>query len=672
MTVTADTDSPPFASESARKKRLGQYFTGPRIARLLAALSDAAAAKSILDPMAGSGDMLLACVEQGASGAELAGVDIDSAALETCERRLHAAGAAGHLQLGNAFETGTLRRLPHTTWDLVITNPPYVRYQSTARGVNGGLVLPDARGTRAGLLGLLDELQALDEGDKQLFEGLVRSYSGLADLAVPSWLLCAGLVAPGGTLSMLVPTAWLSREYALPVRYLLARCFDVVCVVEDADASWFTEALVRTTLVVARRVPRRESAFADAPGHPHIRLRASDGDGDGLVSSVFPDSIDPERQLAGLVQEWRRRDSIPARSPVDAHHETSALGSTALRHWARRQSWLDEAGASDTRKPLNAIASRIFRNAGAEREHRSLDQLGWRVGQGLRTGANGFFYVSALDEGGRKPVVRSSDTVGGLELEVPADALKPVLRRQAELPAGPVVRETGLSGRLLDLNDYALAEDLAATASDAYSALPESLAAHVRVVAELDVRVAGAERRVPELSAVRTNVRATDPQRPDTPPRFWYQLPSLRPRHVPSLLMARINNGHPRCYLNADAVVIDANFSTFWPISETAVDPFALLAALNSCWTAAAMEAEATVLGGGGLKVEAAHLRRLALPDVAPAGWAELAELGRKLAEAPEDIRPVLDEIDAIVVPRAQTRSLVRELAAERLSARSA
>jgi hypothetical protein len=673
--VTVADSAPPFGSQRERRKRLGQYFTGLRVARLLAALSGAASARSIVDPMAGSGDMLLACVEAGAADAELGGVDVDSAALELCDARLQAAGRSGSLHAGNAFEPAAVRRLPRTAWDLVITNPPYVRYQSAARGVEGDLALPGAAAVRAGLLDLLGELPDLDRADRRLFEGLVRSYSGLADLAVPSWLLCAALVAPGGTLSMLVPTTWLSREYALPVRYLLARCFDLVCVVEDADASWFDEALVRTTLVVASRVPSRGSAFAEPDrGHPHIRLSAADGDADSLVGALYPGDPDPERRLASLVETWRSRGSVPANSPLDAHREPAEGPSHGLGQWAARQGWLeDDLAAGAGRDPAAGLAPRVLHLRGFRREHRTLEQLGWRVGQGLRTGANDFFYVTAAGTRGRRSVVRSADAVGGRELEVPASVLRPVLRRQAELPAGAVVRGADLDGRLLDLNGCALAEDIAATGTDAYVAMPEALAAHVRAVAGLEVRIAAAMRRIPELSAVRTNVRAADPRRPDSPPRFWYQLPPLAPRHVPLLLMARINNGHPRCCLNGDAAAVDANFSTFWPNpTGEAIDRFALFAVLSSAWTAAALEAEATVLGGGALKVEAAHLRRLAVPEVGEAGWAKLAELGRAVAEGPADMAALVAEVDAVLVPRAADLAAIRELAATRLAARSA
>ena len=61
MTTSGYTE--PFTS--FERKRLGQFFTGVRLARNLATLSRAPSANSILDPMAGSGDMFVACAETG-------------------------------------------------------------------------------------------------------------------------------------------------------------------------------------------------------------------------------------------------------------------------------------------------------------------------------------------------------------------------------------------------------------------------------------------------------------------------------------------------------------------------------------------------------------------------------------------------------------------------------
>ena len=46
------------------RKRLGQYFTGPTLSRLLASLADSASAARVIDPMAESGDLVLRRAEQ--------------------------------------------------------------------------------------------------------------------------------------------------------------------------------------------------------------------------------------------------------------------------------------------------------------------------------------------------------------------------------------------------------------------------------------------------------------------------------------------------------------------------------------------------------------------------------------------------------------------------------
>ena len=53
------------ASSAEHRKRLGQVFTGEPLARVLAALAQAAEARTIIDPMSGLGDMLVASSQVG-------------------------------------------------------------------------------------------------------------------------------------------------------------------------------------------------------------------------------------------------------------------------------------------------------------------------------------------------------------------------------------------------------------------------------------------------------------------------------------------------------------------------------------------------------------------------------------------------------------------------------
>ena len=111
-------------TDDARKKRYGQYFSGKNVANTLVSfLPESATIKNVIDPMVGSGDMLVAVSGKITSIQKVCGVDIDSQAIATCRKRIPNAEVVE----GSAFITDEV--LNGSGWDLVITNPPYVRYQ---------------------------------------------------------------------------------------------------------------------------------------------------------------------------------------------------------------------------------------------------------------------------------------------------------------------------------------------------------------------------------------------------------------------------------------------------------------------------------------------------------------------------------------------------------------
>jgi hypothetical protein len=93
-------------------------------------------------------------------------------------------------------------------------------------------------------------------------------------------------------------------------------------------------------------------------------------------------------------------------------------------------------------------------------------------------------------------------------------------------------------------------------------------------------------------------------------------------------------------------LLIDANFSTIWA-EQSQWSASALKALFNSAWARALMEASGTPLGGGALKLEAAHLRHLPVPEFSDADRAELARLGAKLS--PDDLA-TLAKVDAVIL----------------------
>lgn len=657
-----------FALEHDERKRLGQYFTGEPLARVLAALGVAHSASSLLDPMAGSGDMLVAARAVGATAAQVMAVEIDPIASTTCAERLRSSRALADVRTADAFAPSTWLSEVGCSWDLVITNPPYVRYQRTTRSAAGRFPIPSAIEVRSGLLRIVEARETLSPDDHAVFRALVEGYSGLADLAVPSWLLCAALIAPEGRLAMVVPDTWLSRDYALPVLYLLRRFFEIEFIVEDGEASWFEDALVRTTLVVARRVVSRPTAIGvETARHAHARLTSAAASDVSIVGSLHPRSKEPERRFAEQLRAVAWSGDVLHVTGLDAEPAGDAQWRDRLLAQAGATSWGRTLEPSlPVRGQPNASTCEVPRrlrdvvgDVGAS--VCSLEQLGWRVGQGLRTGANRFFYGEVLRVDGECSEIRVDPELSSDPLIVPTALTRVVVRKQSDLIAADGDPEHS-PGRLIVLDGHALAEDIAAAVVAGvrvgYLPIPDSLAEYVRRGAKLNVGSAEAPRRLPDLSAVITNIREADATRPGRPPRFWYQLPPLAPRHTGALFMPRINHGHPAATPNSQSVVIDANFSTFWPVAGDALTHHAVVALLASTWVVAALEALGTVLGGGALKLEATQLRRLPLPRLSGTSVDTLAELGgAMLARDGTDFRPDIDAAvwSALKLPRRLT-----------------
>lgn len=672
-----------------RRKDLGQFFTGVPLGKLLAHLALRPDTRTVLDPMAGHGDLLdAACesaVDLGISLARLDGIEIDGAVADKCRDRLAETLPEGavprrSILAADAFAPSTLGALPGRGYDLVIANPPYVRYQ--ARNGNGSSVDP----ARAGLEAAVDSRAAAAE--RAVWKVLAQSYSGLADLSVPATVLAGLLVRPGGRLALVLPATWRTRDYADAVRYLLLRCFEPEAIVEDTQPGWFSDALVRTNLIVAKRLASEEariplSARDRWPQARWLHVAPEAGDGRSLVGAAFGGSTCPESGLAS----WLRSGAAAAVRGVEARDFDSRQEWAALRSRAGRRGWHEALEGDSERLPLFSAGDRRLSPAIPEPMRAalppganlaallSLEDAGIRVGQGLRTGCNGFFYVTARDAAGAgEALVTASPALGGGTFCVPAAAIRPALRRQAE--AGMVERGESLPGRALDLRGWVLPEDAEAVAraDSAYAAhgeappavMPPELARFVRRAAGSAPDGSAGGKRIPQLSAVRTNARP--PNGRGLPPRFWYMLPDFAPRHLPAAFAPRVNQGTPWVECNTDPpALVDTNFATFWS-PDGGWTRFALKALLNSAWCHAFMEAAGTPLGGGALKLEATHLRQMPLPDLSSAARMALDAAGKRLTRDAQDMREEIDRaVLGALMPPAAAETEIPKLA-ERLA----
>lgn len=670
------------ALPAEQRKQLGQFFTGVRLGKLLAHLAIDSNTRTILDPMAGHGDLLDATREAagecGITLGRLDGIEIDSATASMCRDRLSAISAEHgtsdqKIVTGNAFALKSLKGLPERGYDLVITNPPFVRYQT--RNGNG----TQSEAARAGLLEIADSRLSGDEGD--IWKVLIKDYSGLADLSVPAWLLAGLMVRPGGRFALVVPATWRSRNYADVIRYLLLRCFSLEVIVADTQPGWFSDALVRTHLIVARRLQPEETheplCARDHWRHARWLQIAPDAANDqSLVSAAF-EGQHPEAAFA----TWIRSKTATAPRSIevrdfDLRHEWTTLQSRISRlRWYRK---LERGGAdlplfADLSGPAPVTIPDTLRNMLPPHAEPgpvvSLEAAGVQVGQGLRTGCNRFFYVTACgSSAGGMELVKTSPAFGSCQFCVPSGALRPVLHRQSEIDY--LGRGEMPPGRVLDLRGWVLPEDakLVAEARAAYTArgetpprtMPDGLAAFVRHAAVEPL--AGSDKQIPTLSAVRTNVRI--PRNNKITPRFWYMLPDFATRHLPAAFVARINHTVPWVETNCDTpLLIDANFSTFWA-SEGDWTRYSLKALLNSIWCRAFMETLGTPLGGGALKLEATHLRQMLVPSLTDGAKVALDAAGKNIGR---DAASVQAQIDVVVLqaifPEQMAESVVSGLA---------
>lgn len=665
-----------------KRKRLGQFFTGVPLGKLLAHLALAPDIRTVIDPMAGHGDLLDATIEAASERLQtlerLDGVEIDPDTACFCAERLDAIARGRQTILrGSAFQQATLNQLPERSYDLAITNPPYVRYQSQNGAPSQGTAVRN---------GLADIIAARPSDiERPIWLTLTQGYSGLADLSVPAWILSGLMIRAHGRLALVVPATWRSREYADIVRYLLLRSFRLEYIVEDTQPGWFSDALVRTHLIVARRLAPQESARplstrTEWSMARWLQISPDAADSHSLVGAAFN-----ERYPDAAFARWLEAGALDARRGIqvrnfDLHEEWSTL-----RARISRRSWYKELEADVGNLPLfseskaaSAPLPPALRAVLGDGPHHApleiLESAGIRVGQGLRTGCNRFFYVEATGRDGKDSViVRLSAAFGGREISVPSDVLRPVLRRQSELS----VIEGGRlpPGQVLDLRQWVLPDDaqIVAQAQTTYSKLGESvpqvmpaaLAAFVRLAADAAINDEDNE-RVPELSAVRTNVRAH--RAGSATPRFWYMLPDFMPRHEPAAFVARINHGAAWVECNLDPpILVDANFSTFWSPDQRWTR-FGIKALLNSAWCQLFMESVGTPMGGGALKLEAVHLRQLLVPRLSLDQQAQLHEAGQALTRGRTDILHRIDDLvlRAVLGTTAAEANRVRDAVAER------
>ena len=551
-------------SSSFKKKMLGQYFTSPQLSDFLVAISDPKPGIKAIDPMCGSGNMLEALIRHGLKPEKLTGIEVDPdySELEHPYK----------VYTSNAFNP-ELYDIIGTSYDLVITNPPYVRYQDIKGTLLKNIDNFDIKDIKKNLTAIIDKLTHNTEEERKLLKKLICDYSGLSNLAIPCWILCMALTSKNGTLSLVVPETWLSREYAQPLKKALLKMFRVRFIVLDNSPTWFEDAETKTNLIVLKR---KEMWQENTNLLCQIEISKESSGVNSIIENARINGLGGDRVIEMILS-----DVVP---------ETT--DNIDISYYEQNDYFLK-----------NAVLFSFIRTCTANIE--KIGNIDVGIGQGLRTGGNDFFHVKLISEERSLAIVESK--FDGRRFELSDDYILPLVKH--------ISNKEKLTLNLSESSDRLL-----------YITQPIEgdcpLKTYIKDVEITPKIVKGREILIPTLSAVRTNENGT---------RRWYMLPELKRRHIPDLLIPRIIDKKLCCYLNDEKMVVDANFTTIWVDEKSDWDKMAIFALLNSTWIKICAEVYGTRLSAGALKLEAVQLKKIPIPSMDRRQKQELSDLGERL-----------------------------------------
>jgi len=193
-----------LAGDSAElRKARGAFFTPPEVTRFLCEWAITSPEDRVLEPSCGDGAFLAAAVErlrELGGRVPLQAHELHEGSAADARQLLATAGYPGRVVVGDFLASPA-----RPSFDVVVGNPPYIRYQGfTGEARATGLAAALAQGVRL---------------------------SRLASSWAPFVVHAAGFLSPQGRLALVLPAELLAANYAAEVRDFLLRRFARVSVV---------------------------------------------------------------------------------------------------------------------------------------------------------------------------------------------------------------------------------------------------------------------------------------------------------------------------------------------------------------------------------------------------------------------------------------------------------
>lgn len=263
------------------RKARGAFFTPEAITASLAEWAIRTPTDRVLEPSAGDAAFLVAAVQRlraldpSRGAPRVHGVELHAHSARVGRERVRAAGGVPRIRTSDFFLVE-----PTPTFDAVIGNPPFIRYQDFSGDVR---IRSRAAALRAGVA----------------LTGLASSWAAFAVHA-------ALFLKPGGRLGLVLPAELLSVNYAAPVRRFLFDSFRSVELLLF-DEQVFPEAEADVVLLRAegfREGPTDHAVFGQTRNAATLHEISSrktwtpaDPSGKWSGSIVDPNAVEPLRTL---------------------------------------------------------------------------------------------------------------------------------------------------------------------------------------------------------------------------------------------------------------------------------------------------------------------------------------------------------------------------------------
>ena len=213
-----------FKSEQTYDKLRGGYYTPRLVANFLTRWALGDGAKSLLEPSCGDGIFLEAAIAHKPRLDTIHGVELDPDEASKAQQRLGEDSTRRHVWAMDYLEFGDL--LGERTYEAVVGNPPYIRYQF------------------------------LEPETQKLAEDLYRRHNLPFTKHLNAWapfvVDSLDRLSAGGRLAMIVPSELMNVIHAGALRrFLIEQCSRVLLV--DTQTLIFDDALQGTVLLLAAK-----------------------------------------------------------------------------------------------------------------------------------------------------------------------------------------------------------------------------------------------------------------------------------------------------------------------------------------------------------------------------------------------------------------------------------